>query len=91
MKEFTQPDLIDLENGIDWLTKHLPSQQVLVACRQGLGRSASLVIAYLCCQKHVPYETAVRQVTDKRPGTTPLPRLSLAIDQIREKTANGPH
>ena len=85
MREFTQPDPIDLEIGIDWLTKHLPSQKIMVGCRQGLGRSTSMVIAYLCCRQNLSYETALQRVMSKRPGTTPLPFLSETIRLLQER------
>ena len=85
LREFAKPDLVDLQGGVDWLTTHLPSQKILVACRQGLGRSPSIVIAYLCCRKQLSFQAAVDQVREKRPGTTPLPELSWVIEELKAK------
>ncbi len=87
LREFTQPDLIDVQGGVDWLTTHLPSQKILVACRQGLGRSPSIVIAYLCCRRQLPFQTACDQLREKRPGITPLPKLSWVIEELKTKEA----
>lgn len=82
LREYTEPDLIDLEMGIQWLARHLPEHNILVACRVGLGRSPSLIIAYLCCVQHLSFAEARDLVTQKRPGATPLPHLASLIDQL---------
>jgi protein-tyrosine phosphatase len=82
LREYTEPDLIDLEMGIQWLARHLPEHNVLVACRVGLGRSPSLIIAYLCCMQGLSFAEAQELVTQKRPGTTALPHLAAVIEQV---------
>lgn len=82
LKEYTEPDVIDLENGVKWLAQHLPKHNILVACRVGLGRSPSVIIAYLCCVQHLSFTEAHELVTQKRPGTTVLPRLASVIEQL---------
>jgi len=32
MKEYTEPDLIDQEMGVQWLARHLTEHHILVAC-----------------------------------------------------------
>ena len=83
LKEYTEPDLIDLEMGVTWLTRHLPEHHILVACRAGLGRSPSIIIAYLCCKLGLTFEEALELVTQKHPGTTPLPRLDSKIQELQ--------
>ena len=83
LREYTEPDPIDLEAGVDWLTRHHKENRVLVACRAGLGRSASLVIAYLCCVKNMSYQEAVQFVQARRPGATPLPNLEKTIEKLK--------
>ena len=85
LKENTKPDLIDLEMGVEWLTHHLPEHHILVACRVGLGRSPSIIIAYLCCMHGLSFEEAQDLVTQKRPGMTPLPHLASLIEQLKRK------
>ena len=86
LKEYTEPDLIDLEMGVQWLARHLPEHHILVACRVGFGRSPSIIIAYLCCMHGLSFEEARDLVTQKRPGTTPLPHLASLIEQLKTKT-----
>lgn len=83
LKEYIEPDLIDLEMGVQWLTRHLPEHHILVACRVGLGRSPSIIIAYLCCMHGLSFEEAQDLVIQKRPGTTPLPHLASLIEQLK--------
>ena len=89
LREFTEPDPLDLCAGVDWLARHLPAHHVLVACREGKGRSVSLVIAYLCCVQQMSYEEAVGFVRRRRPGATPLPRLKACIGKV--KLLQGEH
>ena len=85
LKENTKPDLIDLETGVEWLTHHLPEHHILVACQVGLGRSPSIIIAYLCCMQGLSFEEAQELVSQKRPGMTPLPNLASLIEQLKMK------
>jgi hypothetical protein len=86
LKEYTEPDIIDLKMGVDWLVRHLPTHHILVACRVGLGRSPSLIMAYLCCRHGLSFQEAQALVTQKRPGTTPLPHLARVIKQLKMKS-----
>ena len=87
LKEYTEPDPIDLEMGITWLTRNLPEHHILVACRAGFGRSPSIIITYFCCKLGLSFEEAQDLVTQKRPGTTPLPCLASVIENLKTKTA----
>ncbi len=84
LKEYTEPDLIDLQMGVEWLDQRLPEHQILVACRLGFGRSPSVTIAYLCCVLGLSYKEAEDLLIQKRPGTTPLPRLDSLITRLQE-------
>ncbi len=86
LREYTEPDPIDLEMGLEWLSQRLPQHHILVACRVGFGRSPSVVITYLCCMLGLSYQEALGLLAQKRPGTTPLPHLESLIEQIRAKT-----
>lgn len=86
LKEYTEPDPIDLEMGVTWLSRHLPEHHILVACRVGFGRSPSLIIAYLCCILGLSFEDAEALVSQKRPGTTPLPHLATLIKELQTTT-----
>ena len=84
LREYTEADPMDIESALEWLERHLPHHQILVACRAGMGRSVSVVIAYLCCIQNMPYEEAVAFVRKRRHGATPLPRLEQTIEKVKK-------
>jgi protein-tyrosine phosphatase len=55
----------------------------MVCCRAGMGRSVSVVMAYLCCVQGMTYEQVFKLVMTRRPGAMPLPNLEEAIAQVR--------
>ena len=67
-KEFGEPDPSTLCEAIDWIESHIAENRIMVCCRAGMGRSVSVVIAYLCCVEHLSYEEAVKLVLTRRPG-----------------------
>lgn len=92
-KEFSEADPTLLDEAVEWLEQHEKDHRLMVCCRAGMGRSVSVVIAYLCLIKGVPYQDAVKQVNARRPGATPLPNLEGTIRLVRELRAkrNGDH
>ena len=86
-KEFVEADPTQLDEAVEWLEQHEKEHRLMVCCRAGMGRSVSVVIAYLCLIKGVPYQDAVKQVSLRRPGATPLPNLEGAIRLVRELRA----
>ena len=87
LREYTEAVPMDIESGIAWLERYLPQHQILVACRAGMGRSVSVVIAYLCCVQHMSYDKAVELVRERREGTTPLPNLEKTIEKVKKLRA----
>ncbi len=85
LREYTEAVPMDIEFSIEWLIRHLPDHQILVACREGKGRSVSVVIAYLCCIQGMSYEEAVNFVSERRKGVTPLPRLEQTIEKVQQR------
>jgi protein-tyrosine phosphatase len=83
IKEFAEADPITLIQAIDWLEKRVPESRVLVCCRAGMGRSVSVVMAYLCCVEGMAYADVLKLVMARRPGAMPLPNLQTAIEQVR--------
>ncbi|HEX2055510.1 MAG TPA: dual specificity protein phosphatase [Nitrospiraceae bacterium] len=81
-KEFGEPDPSALCEAVDWIESHIAENRILVCCRAGMGRSVSVVIAYLCCVEHLTYEEAVQLVLTRRPGGVPLPKLQEAIEKV---------
>jgi protein-tyrosine phosphatase len=82
-KEFAVPNPLLLAKSVQWIEEHLPNNRVMVCCRAGMGRSVSVVIAYLCCVPGMSYEEALKLVKTRRPGAMPLPNLQAAIEEVR--------
>ncbi len=83
LKEFGEADPAAVLKAVDWMEAHAPGQRLLIACRAGLGRSVSMVIAYLCCVQGMDYADAVALIKSRRPGATPLPFLEQTIEAVR--------
>ena len=73
-----------IERAVAWLERHIASRRLIVCCRAGMGRSVSVVIAYLCCVKGLSYVEAVALVKARRPGATPLPNLERTIKEVQQ-------
>jgi protein-tyrosine phosphatase len=84
LKEFAEAAPHDMERAVAWLERHIDSRKLIVCCRAGMGRSVSVVIAYLCCVKGLSYIEAVALVKARRPGATPLPNLEQTIKEVQQ-------
>ena len=82
-KEYAEADPAQLDEAVAWLEQHEKGNRLMVCCRAGMGRSVSVVIAYLCLVKNMPYQEAVALVSARRPGATPLPNLEATIVFIK--------
>ena len=89
--EYSEADPIQLDEAVEWMEQHQNGNRLMVCCRVGMGRSVSVVIAYLCLAKGMPYQEAVKLVSARRPGATPLPNLEATIVFVRtlRKKRNG--
>ena len=87
--EFGQADPQQVYEAVAWLERHAPKKKVMVCCRAGMGRSVSMVIAYLCCVQGMDYSEAVQLLRSRRPGATPLPNLDATIQQVIRMRQNG--
>jgi protein-tyrosine phosphatase len=85
--EFTEADPIHLDEAVAWLERHAADNRLIVCCRAGMGRSVSVVIAYLCLVKEMSYHEAVKEVSMRRPGATPLPNLEATILLVKKLRA----
>ncbi|MBW2122798.1 MAG: dual specificity protein phosphatase family protein [Deltaproteobacteria bacterium] len=70
-----------LIEAVEWVRERIASDRVLVACHYGVGRSASVVIAYLC-SVGFGYGEALDFVSSKRPRVDPVPHLEQTIVEI---------
>lgn len=69
-----------MREAIQWVREHMALGHVLVACHYGVGRSASIVIGYLC-SIGFGYQEAVDFVSSKRSGVNPMPGLEETIKE----------
>ena len=87
--EFGQANPQQVYEAVAWLEQHAPKKKIMVCCRAGMGRSVSMVIAYLCCVKGMGYNEAVQMLKSRRPGATPLPNLEDTILHVIRMRQNG--
>jgi protein-tyrosine phosphatase len=80
--EFGQASPQQVHQAVAWLERHAPKKKVMVCCRAGMGRSVSMVIAYLCCVQGMAYDEALNLLKTRRPGAMPLPELEATIQQV---------
>ena len=81
--EFVETDPVSLDRAVSWVEEHLSDHRVMVCCRAGMGRSVSVVMAYLSCVQGMTYVEVLRLVMRRRPGAMPLPKLEDAIKHVR--------
>ncbi len=84
LKDGVPPQVEELRDAIDFIERFSEKGKILVFCRYGKGRSASVVIGYLCSIGY-EYEEAVKLVAKKRVGINPLPELSRIISMALNK------
>jgi protein-tyrosine phosphatase len=81
--EYDEAEPLLLDRAVSWVEQHLSDHRVMVCCRAGMGRSVSVVMAYLCCVQGMTYADVLKLVMRRRPGAMPLPKLEEAIIQVR--------
>jgi protein-tyrosine phosphatase len=84
LKEYGEADPKDVKAGVDWLEQQPPNSKLMVCCRAGMGRSVSMVIAYLVCVKGMSYAEAEQLMRARRPGATPIPKLQETIEVVQQ-------
>jgi protein-tyrosine phosphatase len=83
-KEFGEARPASLHQAIDWIEHHHPENRVLVCCRAGMGRSVSVVMAYLCCVHNMAYADVLQLIMTRRPAACPLPNIQATIQQVQQ-------
>jgi len=81
--EYAEAEPLLLDQAVSWVEQHLSSNRVMVCCRAGMGRSVSVVMAYLCCVQGMTYDEVLKLVMKRRPGAMPLPNIEKAISDVR--------
>ena len=83
-----------LKDAVDWIIAHIKDHNIMVFCHGGVGRSPSVIIAYLCCVHGLGFGEAVEFVATRKPRMSILPNLILRIAEVKrlmaEETANKP-
>jgi len=82
-KEFGEANVELLDDAVHWVETHMADNRVMVCCRAGMGRSVSVVMAYLCCVEQMDYADVLKLVKTQRPGALPLPNIESAIEQVQ--------
>jgi protein-tyrosine phosphatase len=80
--EYAEAEPLLLDRAVSWVEEHISANRTMVCCRAGMGRSVSVVMAYLCCVQGMTYDQVFKLVMTRRPGATPLPNLEEAIAQV---------
>jgi len=80
--EYDEAEPLLLDRAVSWVEQHLSDHRVMVCCRAGMGRSVSVVMAYLCSVRGMTYAEVLKLVMTRRPGAMPLPNLQEAITQV---------
>lgn len=89
-REFAKADPAKLAHAVEWLEQRVPNGRALVCCRAGMGRSVSVIMAYLCCVEGKSYDEVLKLVMARHPGAMPLPNLQVAIEQVRQLRRSKP-
>jgi protein-tyrosine phosphatase len=84
LKEYGEAAPVLLDRAVAWIERHLPENRVLVCCRAGMGRSVSVVMAYLCCVQNMAFDDVLKLVMTRRPGACPLPNIQSGIEQVHQ-------
>jgi len=49
-----------------------------------MGRSVSVVMAYLCCVENMTYPDVFQLMMARRPGACPLPNIQTTIKEVHQ-------
>ena len=74
-----------LKEAIEWIRDTINEKKIMVFCNQGIGRSSSVVIGYLCCVLDHSFGQAVEYVATKRPYMSLLPSLIKTIGAVKRQ------
>ena len=72
-----------LKQAVLFIRDHIKDYKIMVYCNAGVGRSPSVVVAYLACVEGYGYGEAVEFVATKRPYMSTLPNLILSIERLK--------
>lgn len=73
-----------LKEAVAFIRDHIEYHKIMVYCNAGVGRSPSVVVAYLCCVQGYGFGEAVEFVASIKPYMSTLPNLILSIDRLKK-------
>jgi protein-tyrosine phosphatase len=76
-----------LHEAVEWIRDHINESRILVFCNEGVGRSPSVVVAYLCCVEGYSFGWAVEFVATRKPAMSILPELITSIEEVKRLMA----
>jgi protein-tyrosine phosphatase len=74
-----------LKEAVEWIRDNISNHKILVFCNAGVGRSPSVVVAYLCCISGYTFGNAVEYVATRKPYMSILPNLINNIEEARKQ------
>lgn len=74
-----------LVDAVGWIRDNISNHKILVFCNAGVGRSPSVMIAYLCCILGYSFGDAVEYVATRRPYMSILPELIKNIEKAKKR------
>jgi len=75
----------ELREAVEFIAGNISAHKILVFCNAGVGRSPSVVVAYLCCKLGYGFGRAVEHVARCQPFMSILPNLILSIEELRKQ------
>jgi len=74
-----------LVDAVGWIRDNISNHKIMVFCNAGVGRSPSVVIAYLCCILGYNFGDAVEYVATRKPYMSILPLLMKNVEEARRQ------
>jgi protein-tyrosine phosphatase len=76
-----------LKKAVSWIAANIEDHNIMVFCHGGVGRSPSVIVAYLCCAHGLGFGEAVEFVATRKPRMSILPNLILQIAEVKRLLA----
>lgn len=88
IKDFQPIPAEKMAKAIKWISDHIKDHKIMVFCRMGIARSASVIIGYLASAGGLSFGEAVEFVARKKPHISILPELITTIEEALEILKN---
>jgi len=74
-----------MREAVAWIRDNINDRKIMVFCNAGIGRSPSVVVAYICCILGVSFGEGVEYVAVRKPYMSTLPNLILTIEETKKQ------